>query len=58
MRQVETALGTPVPPGFQIVARLDGRGFIRLTKESESDEISLLFHPEEGTFGRPSVEIA
>lgn len=86
MRRFETALDTPVPPGFQIVARLDGRGFTRLTKElcqfeapfdprfrdlmalagrhlmdcgfnvlmaySESDEISLLFHPDEGNFGR------
>ncbi len=33
MRQFEMALDHPVPPGFQIVARLDGRGFTRLTKE-------------------------
>lgn len=33
MRQFEMALDNPVPPGFQIVARLDGRGFTRLTKE-------------------------
>jgi len=86
MRRFETALDAPVPPGFQIVARLDGRGFTRLTKElcrfeapfdprfrdlmavacrhlmdcgfkvllaySESDEISLLFHPDEDSFGR------
>ncbi len=79
MRRFETALDTPIPPGFQIIARLDGRGFTRLTHEvcnfeapfdqgfhdlmvttsrhllesgfnillaySESDEISLLFHP-------------
>ena len=86
MRQFEMALNNPVPPGFQIVARLDGRGFTRLTKEvcqfeapfdsgfrdlmaaacrhlmtcgfnvllaySESDEISLLLHAQEMTFGR------
>jgi len=86
MRQFEAALDHPVPPGFQIVARLDGRGFTRLTKEvcqfeapfdpgfrdlmaaacrhlmtcgfnvllaySESDEISLLLHAQEMTFGR------
>ncbi|WP_295434899.1 tRNA(His) guanylyltransferase Thg1 family protein [uncultured Thiodictyon sp.] len=33
MRQFEAALDHPVPPGFQIVVRLDGRGFTRLTKE-------------------------
>ena len=33
MRRYETALDTPVPPGFVIVARLDGRGFTRLTRE-------------------------
>ena len=86
MRPYETALDTPVPPGFAIVARLDGRSFTRLTRElcqfevpfdprfrdlmdvacrrlmdcgfnvrlaySESDEISLLFDPAEGCFGR------
>lgn len=86
MRRFETALDAPIPPGFQIVARLDGRSFTRLTHAvcdfeapfdrgfhdlmaatsrhlmecgfnillaySESDEISLLFHPEEGSFGR------
>lgn len=86
MRRFETALDSPIPPGFQIIARLDGRGFTRLTHEvcnfeapfdqdfhtlmvatsrhllesgfnillaySESDEISLLFHPDEDSFGR------
>lgn len=86
MRPYETALDTPVPSGFAIVARLDGRSFTRLTRElcqfevpfdprfrdlmavvcrrlmdcgfnvrlaySESDEISLLFDPAEGCFGR------
>jgi tRNA(His) 5'-end guanylyltransferase len=33
MRPYETALDTPVPPGFAIVARLDGRGFTRLTRD-------------------------
>ena len=86
LRRFETALDAPIPAGFQIVARLDGRSFTRLTHEicnfeapfdrgfhdlmastsrhlmacgfnillaySESDEISLLFHPDEGSFGR------
>jgi tRNA(His) 5'-end guanylyltransferase len=74
-------------PGIHMVARLDGRGFTRLTKEThpfetpydvrfrdymvatveylmgecgfqliygytQSDEISLLFHPDENTFSR------
>jgi tRNA(His) guanylyltransferase len=86
MRRFETVLDTPIPPEFQILARLDGRSFTRLTHElcdfeapfdqgfhdlmaatsrhlmecgfnillaySESDEISLLFHPEEHSFGR------
>jgi tRNA(His) 5'-end guanylyltransferase len=86
MRQYEALLDNPIPSGFQIVARLDGRGFTRLTKDlcgfeapfdsrfrdlmaatcrhlmtcgfnvliaySESDEISLLFHPREDNFGR------
>ncbi|WP_295406868.1 tRNA(His) guanylyltransferase Thg1 family protein [uncultured Thiocystis sp.] len=33
MRRYETALDHPIPPGFQIVARLDGRSFTHLTKE-------------------------
>jgi tRNA(His) 5'-end guanylyltransferase len=86
MRRYEMAMDNPIPDGFQIVARLDGRGFTRLTKAlcrfdapfdprfrdlmavtcwhlmdcgfnvlfaySESDEISLLFHPDDATFGR------
>ena len=86
MRRFETALDNPIPPGFQIIARLDGRSFTRLTHEvcgfeapfdpdfhdlmvgtsrhlmksgfnillaySESDEISLLFHPDQDSFGR------
>lgn len=86
MRRYEMAMDNPIPAGFQIVARLDGRGFTRLTKDlcrfeapfdprfrdlmtvacrrlmdcgfnvllaySESDEISLLFHPDEESFGR------
>lgn len=34
MRAFETALDVPVPMGFQIVVRLDGRGFTRLTKDA------------------------
>ena len=87
MRAFETALDPCVLPGVWIVARLDGRGFTRLTKEvhpfekpfdrrfhdlmvqtaeglmegcglkaayvhTQSDEISLLFGPDEGGFGR------
>lgn len=86
LRAYENALDNQVPPGFQIVARLDGRSFTRLTKEicafespfdirfrdlmattckhlmtcgfnvlfaySESDEISLLLHPDETVFSR------
>src|SRR5688500_5942304 len=87
MRVYETAHDFCVLPGMQMVARLDGRGFTRLTKEvwnlerpfderfrdtmlstvehlmesagfrvvygyTQSDEISLLFHPEEASFGR------
>jgi tRNA(His) 5'-end guanylyltransferase len=33
LRAFENALDQPVPVGFQIVARLDGRSFTRLTKE-------------------------
>ena len=33
MRVYETATDYCVPPGFHMVARLDGRGFTRLTKE-------------------------
>lgn len=94
MRTFETSHDYCVPQGVHMVARLDGRGFTKLTKElliqhghgvlldvpfdthfhgvmvstvkslmstagfniiygyTESDEISLLFHPEENTFGR------
>lgn len=33
MRRFETALDAQIPTGFQIVARLDGRSFARLTHE-------------------------
>ncbi len=87
MRIFETAADSCVLPGLTMVARLDGRGFTKLTKEShdfdipydvrfrdymaatteylmtgcgfqiiygyvQSDEISLLFHPDEEAFGR------
>lgn len=86
MRIFETALDYAVLPGIYMVARVDGRSFIRLTKEvrhfeapydkrfrdymvettshlmqcglhilyghMQSDEISLLFHRDETTFGR------
>ena len=86
MRRFETAHDHCVLPGLHMVARLDGRGFTRLTRElhafeapfdprfrdmmiattqhlmtsgfrlvygyAQSDEISLLFHPEADTFGR------
>lgn len=86
MRVYETAHDHSVLPGIHIVARLDGRGFTRLTREThpfdppyderfrdlmvsttehlmkcgfkiiygftQSDEISLLFHRDDNTFGR------
>jgi len=86
MRVFETAHDHCALPGLYLVARLDGRGFTRLTKEvhpfeapfdermrdlmtatvthllgcgfriaygyTQSDEISLLLHPDETTFGR------
>ena len=86
MRMYEQSIDQIVLPELYLVARLDGRGFTRLTKEvcrfetpfdvkfrdmmvetvrhlmncgfrvvygfTESDEISLLFHPDEDTFGR------
>lgn len=87
MRAFETAHDLCVMPGLYMVARLDGRGFTRLTKEvhkfeapfdprfhdymlhtaehlmtgcgfnvpygyTQSDEISLLFAPDENGFGR------
>lgn len=86
MRVYETAHDRCILPDMYIVARIDGRGFTRLTKEvhrfeapfderfrdlmvetvihlmncgfniiygyTQSDEISLLFHPGENLFGR------
>jgi tRNA(His) 5'-end guanylyltransferase len=86
MRVYETALDYCVLPGMFMAARIDGRGFTRLTREvhqfkapfderfrdmmvsttehlmncgfrvvygyTQSDEISLLFHPGETAFGR------
>lgn len=86
LRQYETAHDRVIPGGGFVVARLDGRGFTRLTKErmdyeapydprfrdamlvaisklmecgfrvifayAQSDEISLLFHPEDQAFER------
>lgn len=86
MRVYETSQDRCILPDMYIVARIDGRGFTRLTKEvhqfeapfdetfrdlmvktvkhlmncgfnviygyTESDEISLLFHPNENLFGR------
>lgn len=86
MRVYEQSLDQRILPEIYLAARLDGRGFTRLTKEvcrfeapfdvrfrdmmvntvkalmesgfrvlygfTESDEISLLFAPEEETFGR------
>ncbi len=86
MRRYETAHAHCVLPGLFMVARLDGRSFTRLTKEThrfespfdvrvrdlmtgtvehlmncgfrvmygytQSDEISLLFHPDEDLFDR------
>ena len=86
MRTYEQSLDQVIIPEMFLAARLDGRGFTRLTKEickfeapfdvrfkemmvhtaqvlmdcgfrvlyayTESDEISLLFAPDENTFGR------
>jgi tRNA(His) 5'-end guanylyltransferase len=86
MRVYETAFDLCAVPGMYLVARIDGRSFTRLTREThqfnapfderfrdmmvgtvehlmqcgfrvvygytQSDEISLLFHPEENSFGR------
>jgi tRNA(His) 5'-end guanylyltransferase len=91
MRVFETAHDQCVLPGIHIVARIDGRGFTRLTKEvhnfeapfderfrdhmlatvehlmncgfriiygyTQSDEISLLFHLDENSFGRKTRKI-
>lgn len=86
MRIYETSHDYCVPPGIYMIARIDGRGFTRLTRErhpfkapfderfrdymtdtvqhlmntgfniiygyTQSDEISLLFHPQETLFSR------
>jgi len=87
LRAFESADDPSVPPGTFLVARLDGRGFTKLTKKqlpldrpfdprfrdwmlatarhlaansgasplytyTQSDEISVLFHPDEDVFGR------
>ena len=91
MRKYEESLDQVIVPDVHIVARLDGRGFTRLTKEdmkfeapfdvlfrehmvetvrhlmncgfnivygyTQSDEISLLFHRDDNTFGRNTRKI-
>ena len=91
MRVFETNADHRVLPGVHVVARLDGRGFTKLTKErqafaapfderfrdhmagtvehlmgcgfrvvygyAQSDEISLLFHPDDDSFGRKTRKI-
>jgi tRNA(His) 5'-end guanylyltransferase len=91
MRVFETANDRYVLPGVHIVARIDGRGFTRPTKEvhafdapfavrfrdmmlattehlmscgfdvvygyTQSDEMSLLFRPDDNTFGRKTRKI-
>jgi tRNA(His) 5'-end guanylyltransferase len=91
MRVFETNYDHSVLPGLFMVARLDGRNFTRLTKDThnfkrpfddvfrdhmtataehlmncgfrilygftESDEISLLLHPEDGAFGRKTRKL-
>lgn len=91
MRVFETNSDHSVLPGIHMAARLDGRNFTRLTKEThsferpfdivfrdhmvatvehlmncgfhviygytESDEISLLFHPEENAFNRKTRKL-
>ena len=91
MRIFETARDHCVIPGLYMVARLDGWGFTRLTKDvykfeapfdqtfrdymvstaehlmdcgvnviygyTESDEISLLFHPHEDSFARKTRKL-
>lgn len=91
MRSFETSHDFCVPMGTEIVLRLDGRSFTRLTKEgdrfeapfdtefrdamvetvrhlmscglnvtfgyTQSDEISLLLHPEESAFGRKTRKL-
>jgi tRNA(His) 5'-end guanylyltransferase len=92
MRRYETAHDRAVPAGVHIVARIDGRSFTRLTKEThafevpfdarvrdlmvattahlmecglraiygytQSDEISVLFHRDETSFGRKTRKLA
>jgi len=92
MRRYEANDDRLIVPGIYIIARLDGRGFTRLTKEvcqfeapfderfrdlmiqtvrhlmtqcgfkiqygyTESDEISLLFHPEDNAFGHKARKL-
>ena len=90
MRDYERSTDHAVPGGQYVVARLDGRGFSKLTREqgfqhpfdpafraamvsttqhlmkcgpqvllgyTQSDEISLLFHPECRSFGRRSSKL-
>lgn len=90
MRDYERSTDHAVPSGQYVVARLDGRGFSKLTREqgfqhpfdpafraamvsttqhlmkcgpqvilgyTQSDEISLLFHPECRSFGRRSAKL-
>ena len=91
MRRFEQSLDQVILPEMYLAARLDGRNFTRLTKETcpfeapfdtrfrdamvdtakhllecgfrivygytESDEISLLFHPKDNTFGRKTRKI-
>lgn len=91
MRRFEESLDQYIWPELYLAARLDGRGFTKLTKEickfeapfdtrfrdamvgtvrhlmecgfrivygyTQSDEISLLFHPEDNTFGRKTRKL-
>lgn len=91
LRRFEQSLDQVIWQELYLVARVDGRGFTRLTKETcqfeapfdirfrdamvgtakhlmecgfrivyaftESDEISLLFHPKDNTFGRKTRKI-
>lgn len=91
MRRFEKSLDQTILPEVYLVARVDGRNFTKLTKETckfeapfdvhfrdamvdtvkhllncgfrilygftESDEISLLFHPNDNTFGRKTRKI-
>lgn len=91
MRRFETSLDQTILPELYLAARIDGRNFTKLTKETckfeapfdirfrdamidtvkhlmecgfrivygytQSDEISLLFHPKDNTFGRKTRKI-